>query len=547
MADPRTPAEEEAFPALTESQIARIRPLARERDLKDGECLWKAGDRDRPLFVILSGSIEVLLGTEHVVTVEKYGMFTGDVDLLSGRPAVAQACARGPMKVLEVPAVRLRSLVQTDAELSEIFLRAFMFRRAALVTQGGRNLVLIGSAFCSGTLELQEFLTRNNLPFAYLDVERDAAVQETLDRLHIGIEEIPVVICRDTRVLRRPTIEELADCVGLSDVRGTAVRDLIVVGAGPAGLSAAVSAGSEGLDVVVLEGNAPGGQAGSSSRIENYLGFPTGVSGNDLTRLALVQAEKFGAELAVGRTISGLDCARPYRVRMGETGLRARAVVIACGIRYRKPKLDNLSRFEGLGVYYAATPVEARLCSEEEVMVVGGGNSAGQAAVFLAGVSRRVTVMVRRSGLAERMSRYLIRRIEETPNIRLLTRTRITALEGSSRLERVTWQGADGVATMEPIRHVFMMTGADPNTEWLRDCVALDDQGFIRTGPDLDPAALEASGWPLSRSPYLFETTRPGVFAIGDVRANSVKRVAAAVGEGGVCIQLVHRVLAESH
>lgn len=548
MAGPLTPAEDQAFPALTARQIARIEPLARARDLADGESLWEAGDRDRPLFVILSGAVEILLGADHVVTVGKEGAFTGDVDLLSGRPVVAHGRARGPTRVLELQAARLRSLVQTDSELSEIFLRAFMLRRAALVAQGGRSVVLIGSAFSSGTLVLQEFLTRNSHPFAYLDVERDAAVQETLDRLRFRVEDVPIVICQETHVLRQPTIEELAGCLGLNDVRDTVVRDLVVIGAGPAGLSAAVYAASEGLDVVVLEGNAPGGQAGSSSQIENYLGFPTGVSGHDLARLALVQAEKFGAELAVARTVSALDCDRPYRVRIGaDAGLRARVVVIATGIRYRKPDLPGLSRFEGLGVYYAATPVEARLCRDEEVIVVGGGNSAGQAAVFLSGVARTVTMMVRRPGLAESMSRYLIRRIEETPNIRLLTRTQISALEGGPRLERVTWRDHDGVATTAEIHHVFLMTGADPNTTWLRDCVALDAKGFVRTGPDLDAATLAAAKWPLSRPPFLFETSRPGMFAIGDVRANSVKRVAAAVGEGGVCIQLVHRVLAESH
>ena len=455
MADPLTPAEDQAFPALTARQIARIAPLARERDLADGESLWEAGDRDRPLFVILSGAVEILLGADHVVTVGKEGAFTGDVDLLSGRPVVAHGRARGPTRVLELQAARLRSLVQTDSELSEIFLRSFMLRRAALVAQGGRNVVLIGSAFSSGTLVLQEFLTRNSQPFAYLDVERDVAVQETLERLRFRVEDVPIVICRETHVLRQPTIEELAGCLGLNDVRDTVMRDLVVIGAGPAGLSAAVYAASEGLDVVVLEGNAPGGQAGSSSQIENYLGFPTGVSGHDLARLALVQAEKFGAELAVARTVSALDCDRPYRVRIGaDAGIRARAVVIATGIRYRKPDLPGLSRFEGLGVYYAATPVEARLCREEDVIVVGGGNSAGQAAVFLSGVARTVTMMVRRSGLAESMSRYLIRRIEETPNIRLLARTQISALEGGPRLERVTWRNGDGVATTAEIRHV---------------------------------------------------------------------------------------------
>jgi len=542
-----TPAEEEAFPTLTAAQIARIAPFARERDLADCESLWEAGDRNRPLFVVVRGEIEILSGADHVVTVHRPGAFTGDVDLLSGRPVVVRARARGAVRVLELPAARLRSLVQTDAELSEIFLRAFILRRLALMAQGGGNVVLIGSRHCAGTLALQEFLTRNSQPYGYIDLEQDTAVQETLDRFEVGVEDVPVLICRGTRVLRRPTIEDVADCLGLNELNEAVVRDLVVVGAGPAGLSTAVYAASEGLDVLVVEASAPGGQAGSSSRIENYLGFPTGISGQDLASKALVQAEKFGAELAVARTVSRLGCERPYRVELAAGAVvQARAVVIATGVQYRKPDLPNLPRFEGVGVYYGATEVEARFCRGEDVIVVGGGNSAGQAAVFLSEAGRHVTMMVRRTGLAESMSRYLIHRIEETPNITLLTETRIVALEGDSRLERVTWRAGHGVATTADIRHVFLMTGANPNTEWLRNCVVLDEKGFVRTGSDLDAAALAAARWPFARLPLLFETSRPGVFAIGDVRASSVKRVAAAVGEGSVCVQLVHKVLAES-
>jgi thioredoxin reductase (NADPH) len=544
---PVNPSEHEAFPALTAEQIARIAPLALERDFADGESLWDAGDRNRPLFVVVRGEVEILSGADHIVTVHDAGAFTGDVDLLSGRPVVVRARARGAVRVLELPSSRLRSLVQTDPELSEVFLRAFMLRRLALMAQGGGNVVLIGSRHSSGTLELQEFLTRNSQPYGYIDVEIDAAVQDTLDKFGVGVEDVPVLICRGTRVLRKPTIEEVAECLGLNELNETTVRDLVVVGAGPAGLSTAVYAASEGLDVLVLEAASPGGQAGSSSRIENYLGFPTGISGQLLTSNALVQAEKFGAELAVARSALRLGCERPYRVELGAgVVVQARAIVIATGARYRKPDLPNLAQFEGLGVYYGATQVEAAFCSGEDVIVVGGGNSAGQAAVFLSEAGRNVTMMVRRTGLAESMSRYLIRRIQETPNITLLTETRITALEGDARLERVTWRDGKGVTTTADIRHVFLMTGANPNTAWLQDCVALDEKGFVKTGPDLDAVTLAAARWPFARSPLLFETSRPGVFAIGDVRANSVKRVAAAVGEGSVCIQLVHKVLAES-
>jgi thioredoxin reductase (NADPH) len=539
--------EAEAFPTLTDQQMGRIAPFTTARELRDGESLWEAGDRNRSLYVVVEGKIEILSGVDHVVTVHEPGAFTGDVDLLSGRPVVVRARAIGSTRVLELPAPRLRALVQTDAELSEIFLRAFMKRRLILMNQGGQNVVVIGSLHCGYTLSLREFLTRNSIPHAYIELEGDPAIQETLDRLSVGVDDIPVLICRGTLVLRRPTIEEVARCLGLDDLKETGLRDLVIIGAGPAGLSAAVYAASEGLDVLVIEARSPGGQAGSSSRIENYLGFPTGIAGQALASNAFVQAEKFGAEFAVARTAVRLDCGRPYRVDLGAgTVVQARSIIIASGVRYRKPDIANLTSFEGVGVYYGATPMEANLCREQEVIVVGGGNSAGQAAVFLSDGCRRVTVMVRGPGLAESMSRYLIRRIEEIPNITLRTGTRIVAMEGNGRLERVTWRDGSGDRTTADIGHVFLMTGADPNTSWLQNCVRLDDKGYVRTGSDLDAAALAEAGWPFSRPPGIFETSRPGVFAIGDVRANSVKRVAAAVGEGSVCVQLIHKVLAES-
>jgi thioredoxin reductase (NADPH) len=374
-------------------------------------------------------------------------------------------------------------------------------------------------------------------------------VQALLDRFQIGVHEVPVVVCEAGQVLRNPTIEALASGLGLSpefDVAAT--RDVVIVGAGPAGLAAAVYAASEGLDVLVLEDTAPGGQAGSSSRIENYLGFPTGISGQDLAGRALMQSEKFGAEVAIARGAIGLDCgSKPYQVYLatGEV-VRTRTVVIASGARYRKPALPELGRFEGAGVMYSATHVEAQLCKGEEIAVVGGGNSAGQAAVFLAQNSDAVNVLVRGPGLAESMSRYLIQRIEDSSNVMLRTRTQIDLLEGANQLERIRWRHLDtGESQTRPIRHLFLMTGADPNTAWLKGCVALDDKSFVKTGADLHPGELEEAGWPLTRRPELLETSRPGVFAVGDVRSGSVKRVASAVGEGSVCVQLIHRALRE--
>jgi thioredoxin reductase (NADPH) len=546
VAESAEPNRDQVFPILTPEQIARIAAFASERTLADGESLWEQGDRNNPLFVILEGGIEILAGRDHLVTVHLPGGFTGDVDLLSGRPTVVRARARGTTRVLGLPSARLRTLVQTDSELMEIILRAYMLRRLLLVSKGEGNVALIGSRHSAGTLALQEFLARNNQPYAYLDLDQDSGVQKTLDGFGLGVDDVPVLICRGERVLRRPTIEEVGECLGLNQVHEEVVRDLVVIGAGPAGLAAAVYGASEGLDVLVLEANSPGGQAGSSSRIENYLGFPTGISGQRLAERALVQAEKFGAEIAVARTAARLGCERrPYRVEIGAgLAIQARTVIIATGVEYRKPDLPNLSRFEGLGIYYSATQIEASFCRGEDVIVVGGGNSAGQAAVFLSGHGRQVYMLVRGPHLAENMSRYLIRRIEETKSIVLRTRTQIETLQGEANLERVTWQDGDGARTTVDVRHVFLMTGANPNTVWLNNCLALDEKGFVKTGPDLLPAELEAAGWPASRPPLLFETSLPGVFAVGDVRANSVKRVAAAVGEGSVCVQLVHKVLA---
>jgi thioredoxin reductase (NADPH) len=539
--------EAEIFPVLSPAQIERITPLGRERPFEAGDILWEQGEKNRPLMLVLEGEIEILSDRETSVTIHRPGNFSGDVDMIAGHPAVVRARARSAGRVLEVPADCVRNLVQTDPELSQVFLRAFIHRRTLLMSRNAGNVVLIGSRHSALTLTLQEFLTRNNQPFEYIDADRDASVQTTLERFGVGVDDIPVFVCSGRQVLKKPTIEEVAECLGLSRLSRDVVRDLVVIGAGPAGLAAAVYGASEGLDVLVVESTAPGGQAGSSSRIENYLGFPTGVSGQELASSALLQAQKFGAEFVVARTAAALRCDRHvHRVDLGGgVSVSARTLVIATGVQYRKPPIPDLSRFEGVGVYYGATSVEALLCKGEDVIIVGGANSAGQAAVFLAEDPRRVTMLVRGAGLSETMSRYLVRRIEETPNIEIQTLCEIVALDGATDLERVTWRTANGGNTTVPIRHVFMMTGANPNTAWLRDCVALDEKGFVKAGPDLRPEDLAASQWPLSRPPLLFETNRPGVFAVGDVRAGSVKRVAAAVGEGSVCIQLVHKVLAE--
>jgi len=413
-------------------------------------------------------------------------------------------------------------------------------------------VILMGSRHSADTLRLREFLTRNGYPYTYVDLDTDKTSQELLDRFEVKLEEIPVLICNGRTVLRNPSTQELADCLGFNvSIDNDDVRDLIIVGAGPAGLAAAVYAASEGLDVLVIESEAPGGQAGSSSKIENYLGFPTGVSGQELAARAITQAQKFGAKIIVAHTAVRLNCKKPlYEIVLDDgTVLPVRAIVIATGAQYNKPGISNLKKFEGQGVYYGATHIESQLCENEHVVVVGGGNSAGQAAVFLSQTARKVHMLVRSTGLAESMSRYLIQRITENPAIDLHYKTEIVSLEGNGRLESVNWvHRATGETSRHEIRHLFIMTGASPRTEWLRGSVALDNKGFILTGRDLDLPAdvVPPAVWPLARPPLMLETSRPRVFAVGDVRSGSVKRVASAVGEGAIAVHLVHRALAEA-
>jgi len=541
---------ERVFPTLTEPQIARIAPHGRRRPITSGEVLIEAGQQPVPFFVVLSGEIQVLrlsAGTEALIVTQGAAQFTGEGTMLTGRRALTRIRATGPGEVIELNREQLLALVQTDAELSDIFMRAFVLRRVELIAGGYGDVVLIGSIHCAGTLRVKEFLTRNGHPFHYIDLDRDADAQELLDRFHVTAADVPVLICRGDSVLRNPSNQQIADCLGFNDaIDRTHVRDLVVVGAGPAGLAAAVYGASEGLDVLVLESNLPGGQAGSSSRIENYLGFPTAISGLELTGRAYAQAQKFGAQVMIAKGASKLACARPlYSVHLEDGGrIDARALIIASGAQYRKPALANVSQFEGAGVYYAASRMESQLCTGEEVVVVGGGNSAGQAAVFLAETARHVHLLVRKDGLADTMSRYLIRRIEEHPAITLRTRSELVALEGERHLDRVQWRdGRTGVVETHRIRHVFIMAGAIPNTGWLDGCVVLDARGFIKTGPDLSPEDLTAAAWPLPRPPYLLETNRPGVFAVGDVRCGNIKRVASAVGEGSMAVAFVHQVL----
>ena len=543
---------DQVFPMLTPEQIARLAVHGQVRHVQRGEVLMEAGEQTPRFFVVTAGHIAIVRpsgATEELVAVLQPGQFTGELTMLSGRRGIVRIRAGEPGTVIEVEREHVLALVQTDGELSEILLRAFLLRRVELIAQGFGDVVLVGSRHSAGTLRIQEFLTRNGHPYSTIDLDRDAGAQALLDRFQVTVDDVPVVICRGEVVLRNPTNGQIADCLGFNAaIDHTQVRDLVIVGAGPAGLSAAVYSASEGLDVVMLETHAPGGQAGSSSKIENYLGFPTGISGQELATRASTQAQKFGAHLLIAQSATRLAGDRkPYAIEIDQ-GARvlARTVIIATGAAYRRLALANLAQFEGVGVYYGATFVEAQMCGDEEVIVVGGGNSAGQAAVFLAHTARRVHILIRSGGLAASMSRYLIQRIEETPMIVVRPYTVITALEGADHLERVCWQdNQTGTSETHAIRHVFAMTGAVPNTRWLQGCVALDAHGFIKTGADLSPEEVAAARWPLARAPHLLETSLPGVFAVGDVRGGNMKRVASAVGEGSIAVAFVHQVLHE--
>jgi thioredoxin reductase (NADPH) len=544
------------FPKLTAAQMARLERQGTHLQTHEGEILQELGEISRGVFVVAAGSVEALVppsateaeSTDELLYLLTAGDFTGEMSTLRGTRVLARIRVREAGAVLLIDAEQLRRIVQNDAELSELFMRAFILRRMGVIASGRSDVLLLGSDHSAGTLRLREFLTRNARPYVNIDIDHDADAKALLERFHVRSEDVPVVVCGGGELLKNPSNADVALCLGMNaPVTEDRVHDLLIIGAGPAGLAAAVYAASEGLDVRVIDTFAPGGQAGTSSRIENYLGFPTGISGAALAGRALSQAQKFGAQLSVAWQAARLHCDHwPYSVDMAHgPSIRSQTILIASGAQYRIPDVPNLSRFLGRGVYYAATHLEAALCKAEDVVVVGGGNSAGQAAVFLAGSCRHVHMLVRSDGIAESMSRYLIRRIQGTPNITLRARTQLAALEGSGRLERVSWMPLNAEPVALELRHLFLMTGAQPHTRWLKGCVQLDGHGFVKTGPDLGKEQLENAHWKLPRPPYLLESSVAGVFAAGDVRAGSIKRIASAVGEGSICVQFVHRVLRE--
>ncbi|MEI9916390.1 MAG: FAD-dependent oxidoreductase [Methylovirgula sp.] len=531
----------QTFPKLPPEMVARIKKYGQTDSFDGGAYLYNVGDRDVDFFLILEGGVDVLESDGHgghvLVVTHEASEFTGELDHLSGRAVFVCARAARPTKVVRISSASFRKLASAEPDIGEIILRAFILRRVGLIQHAEGGTILVGSQRLSDTLRIQSFLTRNACPHRFLDTDVDPDAAIALKYFHLEGNAQPVVIINARDVLQKPTNSELADALGITEhLDPDRIYDVVVVGAGPAGLAAAVYAASEGLDTVVIESMAPGGQAGSSSRIENYLGFPTGISGQALSGRAQVQAQKFGARLAIARAAIGLDCGFPFRVHMeGRTAVTTRAVVVASGARYRRLDVEDLARFEGQGVHYAATPIEGGLCAGAEIVVVGGGNSAGQAAVYLSRKARHVHILVRGDGLAATMSDYLVRRIEESAQITLHTRCDITALIGDKYLEAVRWRDKDGAETQVSTSNLFLMIGAVPNTDWLNGCVDLDPKGFVETGHIKAGEALT--------TPYV--TSVPGIFAVGDVRANSVKRVASGVGEGSVVVHAIHRWLAK--
>lgn len=534
---------------LTPEQIDRIRPFGRVRHVQPGEILFRPDDAEVPFYVLLSGKLEIVqpsIDGERLITTHNAGAFTGEMTMISGQHSLVLGRVTEAGEFLELQPEALHSLIARDADINEILMRAFILRRLELIRGGYANVILMGSRHSAQTLQLREFLSRNGHPYVYVDLDTDQASQKLLDRFEIKPSDVPVVLCYGTRILRNPSTQTLARQLGFNgSVNRTQVRDVVIVGAGPGGLAAAVYGASEGLDTLVVESNAPGGQAGSSSKIENYLGFPTGISGVELSARALTQAQKFGPSIMIARDVQAVNCdERPYRVFLdGGDCLLTQSIVIASGAQYKKPEIPNLKTYEGNGIYYGATYVESQLCGDDPAAVVGGGNSAGQAAVFLSQTCRKVHLLVRSGELKSTMSRYLIQRLTENPQIEIHYNTEIVGLEGDGFLRSITWRDRlTGEQVRHDIAHVFIMTGASPRTDWLRGCLSLDDNGFVLTGRDLDSNGTQRpSRWRLARVPQMLETSLPGVFAVGDVRSGNVKRVASAVGEGAIAIHMVHR------
>jgi thioredoxin reductase (NADPH) len=540
-----------AFPVLGARDLAALTARGHPRAVRAGEVLFAEGDRDFCFFVVVEGEVEIVehsRGTPHQVAMHKPGEFTGDVDMLSGRSALVTAQAATDGRVLELSTGELRRAVDELPELGETIVKAFLMRRNLLLDEGFQGFRIIGSRFSPEAHRLRDFATRNAIPFRFMDLETDEQADAILRHLGIPASATPIVMGGDGEWWSNPSAADIGACMGLvSPMEEGHVYDLVVVGAGPAGLAASVYAASEGLDVLTADALAAGGQAGTSSRIENYLGFPAGISGADLTQNALLQAQRFGARITVPCTVKslGIDGGERVVTLTDGTRLRTRCVLVASGVSYRKLEIPDFSRFEGAGIYYAATDMEARLCRGEEIVVVGGGNSAGQAIVYLAKYARRVHVLLRKADLGASMSRYLVDRVEGLENVTIHRECAVAGLDGNGQLAAVHVGNGTREALKIETKALFLFIGADANTGWLRGCVELDRKGFVLTGTELPSGTTDAERWRAAgRAPFLLETSLPGVFAAGDVRSGSAKRVAAAVGEGSMSVSFVHAYIA---
>jgi thioredoxin reductase (NADPH) len=541
---PEDPRYRSAFAKLTDQQIQALEPYGKRKQITKGETVWAAGTVNLCMYVIVKGDLDIMepRSGKHIAT-HGEGSFSGDIDILSGRASLVNAVAGTDLELLEIPADCVRSIVAERPEVGEIILRAYLLRRALLIETGTGALVVVGSRFCPDTLRIREFLTRNLYPVFWEDLESSPSTKKALDEFHIDVDETPIVILPSGDVLRVPTNTQLAEALGIKKPADSKIYDLVIVGAGPAGLAAAVYGASEGLSTLVLDSIGPGGQAGNSSKIENYMGFPLGLTGQELADGALVQAEKFGAQFIVPADVRSITC-RPIGGHVieieNEEKIECKAVILASGAHYRKLECAGGSSFDGRGVYYSATYLEQMMCGNNRIAVVGGGNSAGQAAIYMADSAEHVCLIVRGKNLGDTMSSYLARRIERHPKITLHLRAEITELHGSGALQEITVTHKDSKEVRkEPVAALFVMIGAVPHTDWLPPTIVRDPKGFILTGPE-----LAADGaWSQQRPPFFLETSCPGVFAAGDARASSIKRVASAVGEGAMAVALVHQYL----
>ncbi len=534
------------FPKLSEGQIETLSESGSVREIRKGEYLVKVGERNHNIFVVLKGSLSILNNDLKEIAIHHPGEFTGNIDNLSDRTAIYNAVATSDSLILQIAQPQLRDIISNNQDLSEILLRTFLLRRTFELESNIGALKLLGSRFCPNTFKLREFFSKNHVQYTWVDLEMDETSEAILSEFGVSASDTPLVITHQKTIFKNPTLEEIADNIGLTSLSGDDVYDLIVVGAGPAGLAASVYASSEGLKVITIDSIGPGGQAGTSSKIENYLGFPMGISGSDLANNAFIQAQKFGCVISIPHNAKALrveNNAFHLELATGKV-IKGSAVIAATGAQYRKLPLDNLVQFEGQGVYYGASNMEAQLLSGKEAVIVGGGNSAGQAAIFLAEKSSKIHLVIRGSDLSASMSTYLINRIVHHPKIELHIHTEVKKLEGDSWLRKVTLEcNQSGEIHTCNVSDLFLFLGALPCTEWLADVTCLDPKGFIYTGRDIPADGLETYKWPYSYPPQSLETCVPGLFAVGDIRSGSVKRVASAVGEGSMAVSQVHAFL----